>query len=53
VRIKVLNPYPQEFEEKVEASNPGLAAKRAYKKVRKTDLPRKKINRWDFTVIKL
>lgn len=53
VKIKVNNPYPQEYQERVEASNAGLASYRAYKKIRKTDLKGKRIKELDIKVIAL
>jgi len=53
VKVIVNDPYAKEFQETIEAGNPGLAAKRAYVKVRKEQLPRKKINEWKFITIKL
>lgn len=56
VKIKVNNPYPKEYQERVEASNAGLAAYRGYKKVKQNEfnkLKGKRIKEWDFKVITL
>lgn len=53
VKVKVSNPYPKEYQVRIEASNAGLAAYRGYKKVKKEELKGKRIKDWDFKVITL
>jgi hypothetical protein len=53
VKVKVDDPYPKEFQKRIEASNAGLASYRAFKKVRKEELQRKQIRVWNFNVITL
>ncbi len=53
VKGKVEIPYPYEFEEKVEASNPATAIGRIYRKLRKDRLKKRKITHWRFEVITL
>ena len=51
VTIKVNDPFPKEFQKRVEASNMGLAVYRAYKKVKEVELKHRRIKKMDITVI--
>lgn len=50
VAVTIHDPYERKFTKRIKASNPGMAASRAFRELRKEELKRKKVKWVKFEV---